>query len=134
MFARESSALAAQIHYLAYMTFDRNYVCSKKIKEIFPLPTLIDYITKDIYSEIKAALINVLTHTYLNERPRFFRKVQKVFPLHGIKTKEDFKNSLASRQRVKERQNVKEIYQYQLKEMYANGLSAAGIDEILSCV
>lgn len=50
MFPRESSALAAQIHYFAYMTFDRNYVCSKKIKEIFPLPTLIDYITKDLFS------------------------------------------------------------------------------------
>ena len=50
MFARESAALAAQIHYFAYMTFDRNYVCSKKIKQIFPLNILIDYITKDIFS------------------------------------------------------------------------------------
>lgn len=87
MFPRESNALAAQINYFAYMTFDRNYVCSKKIKEIFPLPTLMDYITKDIFSEVKAALINVFTHSYLNERPRFIRKIQKVFPIYGIKTK-----------------------------------------------
>jgi hypothetical protein len=87
MFPREGSALAAQINYFAYMTFDRNYVCSKKIKDVFPLSILIDYITKDLFSEIKAALINIFTHTYLNERPRFFRKVQKVFPLYGIKTK-----------------------------------------------
>lgn len=57
-----------------------------------------------------------------------------MFPIYGIKTKEDFKNSLLSRQRIKDRENVKEIYEYQLKEMYANGLTADGIDEILSCV
>lgn len=57
-----------------------------------------------------------------------------MFPIYGIKTKEDFKNSLLSRQRIKDRENVKEIYEYQLKEMYANGLTANGIDEILSCV
>ena len=66
MFPRESNALAAQINYFAYMTFDRNYVCSKKIKELFPLRVLLDYITKDIFSEIKASLINIFTNSYLN--------------------------------------------------------------------
>jgi hypothetical protein len=107
VFPRESQALAAQINYFAYMTYDRNYVCSKKIKVLFPLQILLEYIRKDIYSELKAALINIFTHTYLNERPRFIRKIQKVFPLYGIKAREDFQNSLISRQRIKERGNVK---------------------------
>lgn len=65
-YPRESSVLAAQINFYAYLTFDRNYVCSKKMKKLFPLHILLDYMKKDIYSEIKAALINVFTHTYLN--------------------------------------------------------------------
>jgi hypothetical protein len=48
------------------MTYDRNYVCSKKIKNLFPLHILLEYIRKDTYSELKAALINIFTHTYLN--------------------------------------------------------------------
>lgn len=86
-FPRESTVLAAQFKFFAYLTFDRNYVCSKKIKDIFPLDILLAYIQKDIYSEIKAGLINIFTHSYLNERPRFHKKMQKVFPVYGIRTK-----------------------------------------------
>lgn len=67
------------------------------MKKIFPIDILLSYIRKDIYSEIKAALINVFTHTFLNERPRYLKKMQKVFPVYGIRKKEDFKNSLQSR-------------------------------------
>ena len=65
-FRHEGKVLAAQFKFFAYLTFDRNYVCSKKIKEIFPLDTLLAYIQKDINSEIKAGLINIFTHSYLN--------------------------------------------------------------------
>ena len=85
---RESSVLAAQFMFFAYLTFDRNYVCSKKIKQIFPIDILLSYIKKDIYSELKAGLISIFTHSYLNERPRFLKKVQKVFPVYGIRTKD----------------------------------------------
>jgi hypothetical protein len=85
-FPREASVLAAQINFFTYLTFDRNYVCSKMIKEIFPIQILLSYIKADMYSEIKASLINVFTHSYLNEKPRFPKRLQKVFPLHGIRT------------------------------------------------
>ena len=132
-FTHESRVLAAQFKFFAYLTFDRNYVCSKKIKDIFPIDTLLTYIQKDIASEIKAGLINIFTHAYLNERPRFHRKMQKVFPIYGIRRKEEFKDSLLSRANLKQ-SSKKRSYEYELKEMESKGLSKAAISNIFSFV
>lgn len=104
------------------------------MKKLFPLHILLDYMKKDIYSEIKAALINVFTHTYLNERPRYIKKMQKVFPIYGIKDKESFKNAVLSRSGSKLGESRRKNYEYELKEMDASGLSKNAINDIFSCI
>ena len=130
-FPREREVMAAQINFYAYLTFGRNYVCSNTIKELFPLPLLLRYIRSDIWPSFKASLINVFTHAYLNERPRFPRRSQKVFPLYGVQDRESFKRSLGAAQGERARNGG---FEYEMREMQSSGLSSAGIQEILSCV
>jgi hypothetical protein len=44
------------------------------------------------------------------------------------------KATFYSRKKLKDRESAKDIYEYELKEMYSNGLTANGISDILSCV
>ena len=59
------------------------------------------------------------------------KKMQKVFPIYGINNARDFKNSLQSRQ---EQSLSKRNFDYELKEMDANGLSRNAINDIFSCI
>lgn len=80
--------LAAQIKFFANLTFDRNYLCSKQIKEKFPLDTLLFYLKQsNLHPLIKQGFIHILTHAYLNERPRFKDKNHFIYSFYGIDSK-----------------------------------------------
>ena len=78
-FPRESSVLAAQFKFFAYLTYDRNYVCSKKIKDIFPLDILLAYIKKIFSARSKqASSISSPIHIWTNGQD-FTEKCKRCF-------------------------------------------------------
>jgi len=43
-FPTEAATLAAQIKFFANLTYERNYLCSKQIKTMFPLSLILYYL------------------------------------------------------------------------------------------
>lgn len=52
-YKREGQTVASQIKFYAFLTFGRNYVCSKTIKRCFPLSVLLHYILSDTTDDLK---------------------------------------------------------------------------------
>lgn len=119
-----ANILGEQIKFCAELTSDRNYVCSKTIKELFPLATVYNYlITEPVPNEkVKESFIWLIIHSYLNERPRFKKTTPFVFSIpYEEEETEDHKQN-------------KNEFDIEMSIMTKEGLSQQNISEILSCV
>ena len=66
---------------------------------------------------IKEGFIHVLTHSYLNERPRFKDKKHFIFSFHNIDTKEQFMQSLGVKFKRRKSEYMQDGYMQEMKEM-----------------
>lgn len=83
---------------------------------------------------IKEGFIHLLTHSYLNERPRFQYKKHFIYSLYEIDTKEKFMSSLGGKFKNNNSDYIKDGFHYEMKEMEMMGISEEGQKEILSCI
>lgn len=133
-----TSYLAKQIKFYALLTADRNYVCSKTIKKMFPLSILYSYFmrepasseqmgppmdeaTQAISEEINQSFLHIIVNSYLNERPRFVETHPLVYSMTGEQVEPIEEGSVPS-------------FETEIGLMRSQGLSQESINDIISCI
>lgn len=83
------------------LCYGRNYCSKKQVRQIFSCRCLLNYISNDLPTTIKAALIYILLHTHMDSKPR----IEQVYPSmthnmeksEAVRSEEQQENSVASK-------------------------------------